>query len=124
MASALTKVTRYERRRLLDSARGRPCVLCEHFGQGSGTPRPRNFDPCSNLQRSRETTVPAHLPGAFYGMPAGTGQKTHDWLVAHLCDLHHTAMDSTWRKDPQMRMLALCLTLERLFAEGVLGLVD
>ena len=53
-------------------------------------------------------------------MPAGTGQKTHDWLVAHLCLEHHELMDSTWRKDPQIRMQALCLTLEQLFAEGVI----
>lgn len=103
------KVTRYERRRLLDQARGRPCVLCEHDSLNVGDVM---------------ETVPAHLPGSFYGMPAGTGQKTHDWLVAHLCDRHHTEMDTTWRKDPQMRMLALCLTLERLFAEGVLVVAD
>ncbi len=67
-----------------------------------------------------EDTVPAHLPGAYYGMPAGTGQKTHDWLVAHLCESHHTLIDNEGRKDTQMRMLALCLTLQRLFADGTL----
>lgn len=66
------------------------------------------------------TTVPAHLPGSLYRMPAGTGQKTHDWLVAHLCHDCHTRMDSDWRTDTQMRMMALCLTLERLFRDGVL----
>jgi len=53
-------------------------------------------------------------------MGAGTGQKTHDWLVAHLCHACHEQMDSDWRKDAQIRMKAMCLTLERLFNDGVL----
>ena len=89
---------RYESKALRDAARDRPCVLCGKDG----------------------TTVLAHLPGRFYRMPAGTGQKTHDWLGAHLCADCHTLMDSDWRKDAQMRMMALCLTLERLFDDGVL----
>ena len=76
----------------------------------------------------RPNAVPAHLPGSFYGMAAGTGQKTHDWLVAHLCNTPrddgqpscHERMDSVWRTDPTMRMRALCLTLQRLFDDGVL----
>jgi hypothetical protein len=67
-----------------------------------------------------DTTVPAHLPGAFYRMPAGIGGKTHDWLVGHLCVDCHRNMDTVWRKDAQMRMIALCCTLERLFEDGVL----
>lgn len=88
----------YRSRKLLDAARDQPCVFCG----------------------STETTIPAHLPGSFYRMPAGTGQKTHDWLVAHLCHEHHEQMDSEWRKDGRIRMMALCLTLERLFDDGVL----
>ena len=67
-----------------------------------------------------DTTVAAHLPGSFYGMSAGHGEKTHDWLVAHLCLVCHNDMDTVMRKDPQMRMKALCLTLQRLFDEGVI----
>ena len=95
----MQKKSRYQSKTLREAARGQSCVLC--------------WD-------SRGTTVLAHLPGSFYGMPAGIGQKTHDWLGAHLCHDCHALMDSEWRKDPQIRMKALCLTLERLFDEGVL----
>lgn len=67
-----------------------------------------------------ETVVLAHLPGSFYGMAAGVGQKTHDWLGAHLCYGCHQLMDTVHRKDAEIRMKALCLTLERLFDEGVI----
>lgn len=93
------KKVRYRSPSLLRAAQGQSCVLC---GTVDGT------------------VVPAHLPGSLYRMPAGTGQKTHDWLVAHLCHEHHTQMDTTWRTDCQMRMMALCLTLERLFSDGIL----
>ena len=96
---SLKKRPRFESRKLLNQAEGRVCVLCEKGG----------------------TVVPAHLPGAFYGMPAGHGEKTHDWLVAHLCLECHTKMDGPeWRKDAQIRMKALCLTLERLFTSGAI----
>jgi len=91
-------VKRFESRALLDAARDQPCVFCQRD----------------------DTTVPAHLPGSFYRMAAGTGQKTHDWLVAHLCHEHHEKMDTVWRKDARVRMMALCLTLERLFNDGVI----
>ncbi len=84
---------------LLCAARDQACVLC---GDDQGT------------------TVAAHLPGAKYGMGAGTGQKTHDWLVAHLCHQCHEKMDAEWRNDYRMRLGALCLTLERLFEQGVI----
>ena len=95
---------RYQNRSLLHCAKGEPCVLC---GKNDGS------------------TVPAHLPGALYGMASGTGQKTHDWLVAHVCNSPqqngepscHEKLDTVWRKDTQIRMKALCLTLERLFAK-------
>ena len=95
------KKKRFVSRKLLDAAENQLCVICE---------RPMKT----------ETVVPAHLPGSFYGMPAGTRQKTHDWLVAHLCDHCHNNMDTIWRKDAQMRMMALCKTLERLFERGVI----
>lgn len=90
---------RFESRKLLDAAKGQSCVICD---------------------TDDGTTVPAHLPGSFYRMPAGTGAKTHDWLVAHLCHDCHNLMDGDWRKDAQIRMMALCLTLERLFDDGVI----
>ena len=84
----------------MDSAAGQSCVLC---GADCGT------------------TVPAHLPGSIYRMPAGVGQRTHDWLVGHLCfDCHQWIDGPEGRRDVTMRMAALCLTLERLFDEGVL----
>ena len=96
------KTKRYQNRSLLHCAKDQPCVLC---GKNDGT------------------TVPAHLPGSIYGMEAGIAAKTHDWLVAHLCYSCHEKMDSEWRRDAQIRMKALCLTLERLFAEGYLRYV-
>lgn len=99
------KLTRFTSRRLLDAAKGQLCVLCK-------------------VEKKRDTVVPAHLPGAFYGMAAGHGQKTHDWLVAHLCDVCHAAMDNECRRDAQIRMKALCLTLQRLFDQGVLLVLD
>lgn len=102
----MNKTKTYKNRSLLHAAKGEPCVLC---GKNTGT------------------TVPAHLPGSFYGMAAGTGEKTHDWLVAHLCGPDnngpgcHDKMDSEWRKDAQIRMKALCLTLEQLFANRIIG---
>jgi hypothetical protein len=53
-------------------------------------------------------------------MAAGWGLKTHDWLTAHLCHHCHYEIDGIGRQDFQLRMRALCLTLERLFAEGKL----
>lgn len=50
--------------------------------------------------------------------------KTHDWLAAHLCLDCHTKMDGVWRSDDQVRMIALCKTLERLFDEGVLTVAE
>ena len=94
-----SRIPTYRNRSLLHHAKDRPCVLC---GLNDGT------------------TVAAHLPGMEYGMPAGTGFKTHDWLHAHLCFECHNLMNSVWRRDPQIRMKALCLTLERLFHEGIL----
>lgn len=90
---------RFRSRKLLDAADGQACVLC---GRQDGT------------------IVPAHLPGSRYGMPAGTSQKTHDWLAAHLCHHCHHEIDGIGRQNFQLRMRALCLTLERLFAEGVI----
>lgn len=95
---------RFESKVLRDAARNRACVLCGNDEEGG--------------------VVLAHLPGSFYGMPAGTGQKCHDWLGSHLCDLCHGAMDGEWRNDSAMRMQALCLTLERLFNEGVIVVAD
>ena len=102
MASANPKRQVFRSNRLRQFARGQSCVLCQ------GT------------EGFSSTVVLAHLPGSFYRMPAGIGQKTHDWLGAHLCAEHHARMDSEWRRDSQMRLMALCLTLERLFDEGVI----
>lgn len=90
---------RFESKRLREAARDVPCVLCN---------------------RNDGTVVLAHLPGSFYGMPAGMGQKTHDWLGAHLCHDCHAEIDSTHRRDAEIRMMALCRTLERLFNDGTL----
>lgn len=94
----LQKELRYQSQVLRRAAKNRSCVLCGN----------------------EQTTVLGHLPGAYYGMPAGTGQKTHDWLGAHLCVHCHEKMDTIWRKDTEIRMRALCKTLQRLFDEGTI----
>lgn len=99
---------RFQSKRLRDAAKGQACVLCEHWYS-----RHRRVGP-------DETVVACHLPGSEYGMAAGMGQKTHDWLAAHLCDDHHRMMDGKWRRAVPTRMLALCLTLDRLFEQGVI----
>ena len=88
----------FRSKRLREAARDQPCVFCQ----------------------TTDTTVLAHLPGSFYRMPAGMGEKVSDWLGAHLCHEHHEKMDTVWRKDARVRMMALCLTLERLFDDGIL----
>jgi hypothetical protein len=99
----IPRLKRFRSRRLLNAAEGQPCVLCE---------------------RNDGTTIPAHLPGAFYGMAAGTGQKTHDWLVAHVCHVCHNNLDTVMRRNADVRLRALCLTLQRLFDQGVLTVLD
>lgn len=62
-----------------------------------------------------------HLPSAEIGFHAGTGQKTHDWLGAHLCQSHHDYADgAAGRHDHRFRMQALALTVQRLFDRGVI----
>ena len=99
------KIKRYRSDTLRAAAKNRLCVLCKR-------------------EKTRDTTCPAHLPGSFYGMAAGTGQKTHDWLIAHLCFECHVNMDTIWRKDATIRMRALCLTLERLFDDGIVSVTE
>jgi len=92
-------MARYNSKRLRRAAKDQPCVWC---GAEDGT------------------VVLAHLPGSYYRMGAGTAQKTHDWLGAHLCQKCHEYADGDGRKDAAFRMAVLCLTLERLFEQGVL----
>lgn len=93
-----------KRRRLISpklrqAGHGKTCVLCE-LGQSS---------------------MPCHLPHNGIGFPAGTGQKTHDWLTADCCAKCHFKLDhGEWRNDYQMRMKALTLTVQRRIDEGVL----
>ena len=65
--------------------------------------------------------MPCHLPHNAYGFPAGMGQKTHDWLQADCCLVCHYKLDEgEWRNDIEIRMKALCLTIQRRFDEGVI----
>ncbi len=91
---------RYISKRLRRAAEGQSCVWC---GAEDGT------------------VVLAHLPSWIYGQGSGVGQKTHDWLGGHLCAICHKQFDEgPYRTDTDARMKALCLTLERLFEQGVL----
>ncbi len=91
---------RYLSKRLRRAAKDQSCVLCGNDEEGR--------------------VILAHLPSQSYGMTAGCAQKTHDWLGAHLCDRCHAYVDGPGRKDTDLRMMALCRTLERLFDSGEL----
>lgn len=66
-------------------------------------------------------SVPCHLPHNGIGYPAGSGQKTHDWLVCDCClHCHHELDHGIWRNDHQIRMRAHCRTIERRIDEGIL----
>lgn len=95
----LFKRKRFESKRLRDAPRFEVCVIegCEAPAVGV-----------------------CHLPHNEWGMGAGTGQKTHDWLGGHLCHAHHDYADGDGRNDHAWRAMALCLTLQRLFDRGVL----
>lgn len=94
----IPKRTRFVSETLRKASHGKRCVLCE-VG----------------------ISMPCHLPHAAIGMAAGTGQKTHDWLVADCCDECHYKLDhGEWRNDHQVRHKAHALTLQRRFDEGVL----
>ncbi len=63
----------------------------------------------------------AHLPHHAVGFPGGKAYKCPDWLLADLCIDCHEKMDGEeWRNDHQMRMKALCLTIERRYHQGVI----
>jgi hypothetical protein len=54
-------------------------------------------------------------------MPAGTGQKTHDWLGGHLGQRCHDYADGPeGRNDHAWRAKAFALTIQRLFDRGLL----
>ena len=62
-----------------------------------------------------------HLPHSEWGFQAGTGQKTHDWLGAHLCHDHHDYCDGPeGRNDHAWRAMVFALTIQRLIDRGVL----
>ena len=63
----------------------------------------------------------AHLPHAEWDQAAGVGQKTDDWCGGHLCQACHDYADGPeGRNDHAWRARALCRTLRRLFALGLL----
>ena len=62
-----------------------------------------------------------HLPGAEIGFQAPRGSKVPDWLTADCCKTCHDRLDlGDWQNDYEMRMRALCLTIQRRFDTGVL----
>ena len=86
-------------KKLREGGRGKDCVFCPGKPVHSG----------------------AHLPHSAVGFPSGKAYKCPDWLLADLCDECHGRMDQgDWRNDHQIRMRALCLTLERRFHQGLL----
>lgn len=59
----------FRSKKLLDSARDQPCVLCGHIG----------------------TTVACHANSVALGK--GTGIKAPDWTAVWLCGYHHDLYD-------------------------------
>lgn len=95
----IPKRKRFRSPELRQAGHAKSCVLCE----------------------SERASMPCHLPHAAIGCPAGTGEKTHDWLVGDCCGACHYKLDhGEWRNDFQMRMKALALTIQRRLDEGVL----
>ena len=88
-------------RKYLDGARGQACVICE---------------------KDDGTVVACHLPSWGIGIGTGMGQKAPDWLVADCCSACHHKLDhGEWRRDYQVRMRALCLTMKRRIEQGLLS---
>lgn len=90
-------------RKLLDAAKGQPCVIC-------GDDR---------------TTVAAHYSGLYADrLGKGVGQKSGDIFAAHLCALHHAELDQYINGNTDARALRFFLavfeTQKRLFEQGVL----
>lgn len=99
MARPIKKPKRLRSPKLLDAPRHENCVVAGCFAPAVGV---------------------CHLPHNLWGFPAGIGQKTHDWLGAHLCHEHHGYCDGDGRNDHAWRAMVFARTIERLIARGVL----
>ena len=91
----------YRSKKLLDSARGKPCCAC---GDDNGT------------------TVAAHLNSVAHGK--GTGIKCPDYFHARLCNLCHALYDGrigrlTKEEKGELWTRAYLRTVEAWFLEGV-----
>ena len=89
----------FRSKKLLDAARGEPCVLCGDIG----------------------TTVSCHANSVALGK--GTGIKVPDYYVAWLCDFHHGMVDGrygrlTKEEKFDLWVKAYLLTVGRWFTRG------
>jgi len=102
---AVPKNKRYQDGKLLQAAKGQPCIRC-------------------NVQDG--TTVAAHIQGDMAHMFAkGLAEKPHDYCVADLCRECHAYMDQyeNFQNDDSYNLEWLTLivkTLERRITTGVL----
>lgn len=100
----IPKAVPFRSQKLRDAPRDESCVMCGYALPGE--------------------VVGAHLPMVEFG---GLATKCPDWMLAHLCSrpngCHDYADSEEGRKDWMWRMLALCRTLDRLFAQGRIKVV-
>lgn len=108
----LLKRTRYESKKLTDSAKGEHCTI--------NLPRICNYNP--------ETTVPCHIPDE-----TGTGKmagKSDDWLIVYGCSECHAVIDGRVREPVHLTgdwylfytFRAYKRTLRRMIDKGLIGL--
>lgn len=95
----------FRSKKLLDSAEGQSCVLCDEVG----------------------TTVSAHANSVTLGK--GTGIKAPDYYTAHLCRRHHDMADGRIKPEPpyksgfELWQWAYIKTVARWFNQGIVKVV-
>lgn len=101
---SLQKQQPFRSRKLLDAAKGEPCIAC---GADDGT------------------VVAAHYSGmGSHGLGKGTGTKVSDIAAAHLCHRCHTEMDSyaqgNTTERSQVFLMLILKTIVKLAENGTI----
>jgi len=96
-------MSHYRNKKLLASAEGQACVICESIG----------------------TTVAAHANSVALGK--GTGIKAPDYYTVHVCQIHHDMIDGRrkvelpYRDAFELWTWAYLKTVARWFNQGIVG---
>lgn len=94
-------MSHYRSKKLLDSAEGQACVICDSIG----------------------TTVAAHANSVALGK--GTGIKCPDFYTCHVCERHHAMIDGRIKVELPYRdafdlwTWAFIKTVARWFDQGI-----